>query len=133
MDRAWPADYWERERRLRRFGLLARLSVEYLPDGGDNPLLAVVVQPLPGEPVLNDERPWPLHFSLCFKSEVRRPRDLETLRRRWGGRLVRLRFSWTGSGGTGFLACRDVLRRDRLVRRLHKQGWYEKRGLHCSV
>ena len=106
MARVWPADYWERERRLRRFGLLARLSVEYLPDGGDDPLLAVVAKPLAGEPVLNEERPW----------------DLQTLRRRWQGRLVRLRFSWTGSGGTGFLACRDALRRDRLARKLRKQG-----------
>ena len=132
MDRTWPADYWEREGRLRRDGMVARLSVEYLPDGGDDPLLAVVVEPLPGEPVLNDERPWPLHVSLCFKSEVRRARDLKALRRRWQGRLVRLRFSWTGSGGTGFLACRDKLRKDRLVKKLRRGGWYGKRPLHMS-
>ena len=110
--------------------MLARLSVEFLP--GKDPLLAMVAKPLEGEPVLNDNRPWPLHFSLCFKSELERPRDLEKLRRRWHGRLVRLRFSWTGSGGTGFLACRDPLRRDSLVRKMHKKGWYGNRALHCS-
>ena len=132
MDRAWPVDYWDREGRLRRDGMVARLTVEFLPDGGDDPLLAVVVDPLPGEPVLNDERPWPLHFSICFKSELRRPRDVQLLRRRWHGRLARLRFSWTGSGGTGFLACRDRLRRDWLARKLRKHGWYRNRAIHCS-
>ena len=75
MARDWPADYWEREGRLRQHGMAARLYVEVLPDGGDDPLLAVVLKPLAGEPVLNDERPWQLHVSLCFKSEVQRSRD----------------------------------------------------------
>ena len=132
MDRAWPADYWEREGRLRRRGMAARLYVKCLPHGGDDPLLAVVVKPLAGEPVLNDDRPWELRVSLCYKSEVQQFRDVRLLQRRWQGRLVRLQFSWTGSGGTGFLACRDKLRKDRLVKKLHRGGWYGKRPLHMS-
>ena len=119
----WPDDYELRKASLILHGLCARVRLSE-EDG----FVSLRVKVLKGQ--LLRETPWKLHVTLGFTSEIA-PAALRRLRRKWCGRVTKLRFDWVGSGGTGFLH-NCAASRCRLVRRAHEQGYYRDRELHIS-
>ena len=119
----WPADYWERVRALCNQGVIARTKLTV-----EQSFVSLHIKVVRGT-VLRDT-PWQRHVTLGYDNEIS-PQLLRRIRRRWSGRITRLRFSWVGSGGAAFLeGC--PLSRCRLVKRAHRQGWYKDRALHIS-
>jgi hypothetical protein len=127
----WPVDYWLRWARLKEQGLPCTISVEFLP--GSDPLLALLLKPLPGAPLLSDPCP-ALHVSLCFASDLGSPLMsalAEQVTRKWHGETSTLTFDWLGGGGAAMLAASGV-GACPCVTQLHAGGYYGGRCLHVS-
>ena len=119
----WPLDYWDRAAALLRHGLVARLKVAVEQD-----FVSLHVQVFTGTTLRHT--PWQRHVTLGFVQEIS-PELLKRVRQKWHRRIVRLRFSRVGGGGSGILGgC--PLSRCRLVKLAHKQGYYRDRELHIS-
>lgn len=131
-----PKEEQRRKEHVRRWGLPARLRLQYLGE-----LLALVVEPLPGfvhlvrEELVPDacRRFEPYHISLCERRRVQR-RLLEKARRRWDG--------WTGTipaayvseqQGGGYIEVGGALQQCPVLKALHRQGMYKTRRLHISA
>ena len=119
----WSVDYWKRVRELRDRGVVARTKLTV-----EQSFVSLHIKVLRGT-VLRDT-PWQRHVTLGYDNEIS-PQLLRRIRKRWGGRITRLRFSWVGSGGAAFLdGC--PLSRCSLVKKAHRLGWYKDRELHLS-
>ena len=128
----WYSDYQARHDRLLADGLLvlvrgARIDAVsgfmaiYLEADESNLLRS------------NADRGFDLHLSLGFVSDYAlgiAEQCINTINDRWRGRLVRLKVSWIGRGGSIQLARDDPLAGDDYIRWLHSRGWYGN-GVNC--
>ena len=81
----------------------------------------------------NADREFDLHISLGFVSDYAAgtaEHCVNTINERWRGRLVRLKVSWIGGGGSIQLACDDPLACDDYIGWVHRRGWYGN-GVNC--
>ena len=138
---AWYADYEVRRSRLLQDGLLVLVqNVRIDPATG-----FIGIYLLANESDLlrsNADRGFDLHVSLGFASDYGdgvAAEAVERLNGRWRNRLLRLRISWVGGGGSVQLATDDFLYNDSDVWWLHSRGWYgnglrvKPRNLHVSL
>ena len=138
---AWYADYEVRRSRLLQDGLLVLVqNVRIDPATG-----FIGIYLLANESDLlrsNADRGFDLHVSLGFASDYGDGVAVEAVERlngRWRNRLLRLRISWVGGGGSVQLATDDFLYNDSDVWWLHSRGWYgnglrvKPRNLHVSL
>ena len=144
-----PAGYWKRAAELERrggFWATARLVAMY-GKAGEEALLAIALAPWKDayfpelmRPGALDGTCWegvPLHLSLCFESECS-DMLLEEALRKWGRpRRVWVSCERVTSGATCQLRTRGrgcgELPACRLLRRMHREGWYSNRPLHVSL
>ena len=128
---AWYADYEVRRSRLLQDGLLVLVqNVRIDPATG---FLGIYLVANESDLLKsNVDRGFDLHVSLGFASDYGdgvAAEVVERLNSRWRGRLVRLRISWVGGGGSVQLATDDLLYNDSDAWWLHSRGWYGN-GLH---
>ena len=144
-----PAEYWKRAAELERrggFWATARLVAMY-GKAGEEALLAIALAPWKDayfpelmRPGALDSTCWegvPLHLSLCFESECS-DMLLEEALRKWGRpRRVWVSCERVTSGATCQLRTRGrgcgELPACRLLRRMHREGWYSNRAWHVSL
>jgi hypothetical protein len=135
-------EYWRRVHELQwRGGFWASARLAWLHNKPDEePLLAIVLEPLKGEyfpnfmlhDALKDTR-WegvPTHLSLCFQSECP-PRLLRGALRRWRERGVWVECRRVTSGATCEVGGR--LAECPVLQKLHNGGYYKDRALHVSL
>ena len=138
---AWCSDWQARCDRLRVNGLLVLVEdVRVDPTTG---FVAVYFVANEGDlPRSHVDRDFQLHMTLGYASDYADGVALRlatTLRRRWAGRLLRLRVGWFGGGGSAQLAYDDVLAQDPDIHWLHSRGHYGNgvnvlpRQLHVSL
>ena len=129
---AWYGDYWARHERLLDNGLLvlvrgARIDpgtgfIGVYFDANESDLLRS-----------NADREFELHLTVGYASDyfVGVAEDcVDRINHRWRGRLVRLKVSWIGGGGSIQLAHDDLFVRDPDISWMHRRGWYGN-GINC--
>ena len=138
---AWYSDWEVRFERLRANGLLVLVnSVRIEPDTG---FAAVHFTANEGDlPRSHIDRGFGLHLTLGYESDYGdgvAASCVAALNERYAGRLIRLRISHVGGGGSVQLAADDVLASDPDIYWLHSRGWYgngqhvRARDLHVSL
>ena len=103
------------------------------------PLLAIQVKPVQGQyfPTRRPTNAWSQwHLSLCFKSDPHTVHDLAYLVRKFDDRVFRLVLNhteWPTGSSLELDTARDPLASDRVVQRLHRNGYYGNKALHISA
>ena len=121
----WHRDADARIEQLKKRGARARL---FLEKSDELWVLRACIQKRK-DTVPRLALPWQHHISICFDGECT-PALLESIKHKWHGKQLRLRFFHFSKGGAGAIA--GAVAECPLIRRAHRFGWYSDRDLHIS-